>query len=270
MSTSASLEVQQKTSAEGRYKPKISLIMPAYNEEDCILQSVERAKSVLESLEFDYEIVVVDDGSKDRTRELVLLNCNDDHVKVVGYDKNMGKGYAIKYGFLHSNGDTVVFLDSDLDIDVSILGRCVSLLNDADIVIASKRHPHSQVKVPFKRWFLSYAFHAVVKLLTGVKVTDTQAGLKAFRSSALKKVFRLVLSKKFAFDVEILCVSSLLKLRIAEMPVHLALTNSFSLRNISRIMLDILGIGYRFRILKWYQRSLTSPLPTYKPLVDPK
>lgn len=272
---SLSVSILQETEHPGARRqdvaqPKLSVIMPAFNEQDHIQDSIKRVMNVAQGLGLEYEVIIVDDGSKDLTRAVARNGTKDKRLKVVGYDKNKGKGYAIKHGFGHSIGDIVVFLDSDLDIDAGLLKQYVEILKDSDMVIASKRHPLSEVKVPFKRWFLSYAFHAIVKLLTGVKVTDTQSGLKAFRRTALQRMFKLVLVKKFAYDVELLCVASLLKLRIAEMPVKMTIGNGFSVRYIYRMVLDVLGIAYRLRVLMWYQRNLSASSPSYHPIIDPQ
>lgn len=234
----------------------LSIILPAYNEGKNIRERIKNVRSVLERLGLPYEIIIVDDGSIDETRAEANGEITNGKISVIGYDRNMGKGHALKHGFQNSSGDFVIFLDGDSDIDPSRLGTYISALAEADVVIASKRHPFSRIESSFERKFLSHAFHAIVKILTGVRVSDTQAGLKAFRRNALIRTFPLVLVKKFAFDVELLCVASILQLRIREMPVTISLDNRFSLKEISRLVLDVLAVAYRHRLRRWYHKKL--------------
>ena len=94
-------------------------------------------------------------------------------MKVVGYENNVGKGYALKTGFSHAVGNMVIFMDSDSDIDPKQVGRYVKALKDADIVVASKRHPQSKVDIPLIRRILSYGFNVLVKLSVGITLGTT-------------------------------------------------------------------------------------------------
>jgi glycosyltransferase involved in cell wall biosynthesis len=236
----------------------ISLILPAYNEEDTIDKVVARVDRVLEETRLSYELIIVDDGSHDATRRMAL-NCsqNQGNLKVIGYDVNMGKGHAIRKGFSQSCGDVVVFFDSDLDIAPSQIIWYTRALKQGDLVVASKRHPQSVVEVPFLRRFLSYGFNTLVKLLTGLRIRDTQTGLKAVRRKALEPVFKVLTVRRFAFDVELLVVANLFGLKTIELPVNLRLTNIlFNPFEVWRMFIDLLGITYRLRVLKWYQQRL--------------
>jgi len=236
----------------------VSLVMPAYDEEETIEEVVARVDGVLDKTGLSYELVIVDDGSRDTTREMALnFSQNNDNVKVIGYDVNMGKGYAIKTGFSHACGDAVVFIDSDLDIAPSQISSYVRALKQGDVVVSSKRHPQSVVEVPFLRRFLSYGFHVLVKLLTGLRVRDTQTGLKAVRRKTLKPVFRVLTVRRFAFDVELLTVANLCGLKIIELPVKIRLTKMlFRPFEMWKMFVDLLGIAYRLRVIKWYQQRL--------------
>jgi glycosyltransferase involved in cell wall biosynthesis len=214
-----------------------------------------------------YEIIAVDDGSTDNTRAEALRVRNNPHVKVVGYSENRGKGFAIKHGVEYATGDVVVFRDSDADVIPGLIGRYVSLLRDCDIAIASKRHPDSHVKAPLLRKLLSYGFNILVMLLTGVRVSDTQSGLKAFRREALEKIMGLISVKHHAYDVELLTVARLFKMRIVELPVNIELSSQFSVRSIVRMLVDLMGITYRLRIIHWYQRNLHNSRADYKPVL---
>lgn len=237
-------------------RPEVSLIMPAYNEEDEIGLVIEMVDGVVSRMGLRYELIVVDDGSIDNTRVKVEDYASDNgHVKVVGYENNVGKGYALKTGFSHAVGDLVVFMDSDSDIDPKQVGRYVEALKDADVVVASKRHPQSKVDTPLVRRILSYGFNVLVKLLVGLRLSDTQTGLKAVRRSALVGVFPKLAVKRYAFDVELLALANLFGLKIVELPINIRLRNLFSVREVWRMFLDLLGITYRLRVLKWYQRS---------------
>ena len=236
----------------------ISLIMPAYNEEHSIKKVLVRVVRALEETELSHELIIVDDGSRDSTRKSALnFSQNNDNLKVIGYDVNRGKGHALMQGFSQACGNTVVFLDSDLDIDPSQINWYVRALKQGDLVVASKRHPQSIVEVPFLRRFLSYGFHMLVKLLTGLRVRDTQTGLKAVRRKMLEPVFRVLTVRRFAFDVELLTVANLNNLKIVELPVKIRLTNSlFNPFEVWKMFIDLLGIAYRLRVIKWYQQQL--------------
>jgi len=238
-------------------RPELSLVVPAYNEGDNIGLVIERLHDVVTRLGLTYELIVVDDGSIDNTRAKVNEYArNNGHVKVVGYNNNVGKGFALRTGFSRASGDLVVFMDSDLDIDPKQVGRYVGALKDADVVIASKRHPKSKVDTPLVRRVLSHGFNAIVKLLVGLRLSDTQTGLKAIRREAFEGVFPKLTVKRYAFDVELLVLANLLSLRIVELPINIRLRGLFDLREVWKIFLDLLGITYRLRVLRWYQRAM--------------
>lgn len=247
--------------------PEISVIMPAFNEEAHIAGCIRRAQAYLEGVLRSYEIIVVDDGSTDATRREAEKVGGNPHVKVVGYPRNQGKGFAVKYGAEHVSGDLVVFMDSDADIQPDLIERYITILKKNDIAIASKRHPDSRVSAPILRKFLSYAFHILVMILTGVRVSDTQSGFKAFRRETLTETMNLISVKRYAFDVEVFVVAKLLKLRIAEMPVKIQLGSLFSARHVLRMLVDLMGITYRLRVIHWYQRNLHNSRARYSPII---
>jgi len=236
---------------------ELSFVVPAYNEEEYIEDTLFELDAVVQDKHLPYEIVVVDDGSCDKTLANAMRYAKKNgHVKIVSYSKNVGKGYAVKTGFLETIGDVVIFADSDLEIDLSTISKYLDALKNSDIVIASKKHPNSQVSVPLSRKILSQSFNGLVRLLTGVSLKDTQSGLKAMKRSAFVKVFPRLAVKRYAFDVELLAVAKIYGLKIAEMPVTIKLDASFKPRQMWYMFLDLLGISYRLRVLHWYQRQL--------------
>jgi glycosyltransferase involved in cell wall biosynthesis len=238
-------------------RPELSVVLPAFNEGDVIEKALNYVDSVVRGTGLKYEIIVVDDGSVDDTlRRAIDYAYKNRHVRVVGYEKNMGKGYAIKTGFKYAQGGAVVFIDSDLEIDPEQIVRYFKALDYGEIVVASKWHPRSRVDIPLLRRLLSYSFNVVTKLLTGVKLRDTQTGLKAVRRSALEKIFSKLVVKRYAYDVELLAVANLYGLRVVELPVNVHMHGLFSLREAWRMFFDLLGITYRLRVTRWYQRAL--------------
>jgi len=241
---------------------ELSFVLPAYNEGESIESALDSLYRAGKDTGLQYEIVVVDDGSVDDTgvRALDYASRNgrakNGHVKIVSYRPNVGKGYAVKTGFLRACGDAVVFVDSDLEIDVGRVGRYVEALGHGDIVVGCKRHPESVVDVPLVRRVLSCGFNALVRLLTGVRLRDTQTGLKAIRRRTLEDVFPRLAVKRYAFDVELLAVAHLLGLRVVELPVTVRSRRLFKIRDVWFMLLDLLGIAYRLRVLRWYQHAL--------------
>ncbi len=237
---------------------KLSFVIPAYNEEESIETALFTLDGIVKPKKLQYEIVVVNDGSNDNTLSKVLKYASlNGHVKVVSYDKNVGKGHAVKAGFMQANGSVVVFADSGTEIDLSIISNYIDALQHGDIVIASKWHPDSVVSMPLTRRILSHSFNVLVRLLTGARLRDTQAGLKAMKKSAFVNVFPRLAVKRYAFDVELLAVANLYGLKVVEMPVNIQMRTLFSLREVWNMFVDLLGITYRLRVIHWYQRPIS-------------
>ena len=246
---------------------KVSILMPAFNEENRIEQGITGIINLASTLGYDYEVIIIDDGSTDNTRNVALKLADNPHVKVIGYKQNQGKGNAINFGLKHAKGDYVVFMDSDMEIKPLEFKDYIKNLEHADIVIGSKRHPESHVWTPYMRKFLSHGFNILIRLALGIRITDTQSGFKAFRREKLERIVRLMSVKRFAFDAELLAVAELLKMRIVELPVEINLSTRFSIRQIFRILVDVAGIAYKLRIIRWYQKNLNNQSASYKPLI---
>lgn len=247
---------------------RVSVVMPAYNERPRITKAVSRALDAATRAGFDSEVVVVDDGSTDGTGdEVEAASKNDARIKLVGYRPNRGKGYAIRRGLEVVTGEYVVLMDSDGEIVPDELRRYVKGLAGSDICVGCKWHPQSKVETPIIRSILSRTFNILVRLLTNVDCSDTQTGLKAYRKDALERIVRLQLVKRYTFDVELLAIASLLKLRIRELPVNIELKGGFRFRDILRMFVDLMGIFYRLRLIRWYQQNLDSQEPEYKPII---
>tara|TARA_B100001971_G_scaffold180649_1_gene176934 strand:+ start:1301 stop:2065 length:765 start_codon:yes stop_codon:yes gene_type:complete len=245
----------------------VSVVMPVYNVESVIKKSINEANQRLVDLNVSYEIIVVDDGSKDATSR-IAKSVKNSNVRVLSYKANQGKGFALTMGAINASSDYIVFIDGDSQINTKILKRFISALDNADIVVGSKRHPDSVVDVPVLRQFLSLGFNILVRLMTGIKLWDTQVGFKAFRRDALIDIMKLISVRKYAFDVEVLTIATLLKKRIAIVPVEIHGNALFGAKNIVRMLIDILGITYRLRVKKWYQKNQNNKLPKkYKPII---
>lgn len=235
----------------------LSFVIPAYNEEVFIEDTLGTLDLAIKEKMFQYEIVVVDDGSKDKTfMKAMQYAKRNGHVKVIRYDRNAGKGFAIKTGVMESTGDVVIFIDGDMEIDLSTLSMYVEALENADIVIATKWHPSSTVSMPLSRKMLSRTFNVLVRILVGFNFKDTQVGLKVMKRSAVDKIFPRLAVKRYAFDVELLTLAHLYGLKIVELPVKIKLDSSFKPKDTWHMFVDLLGIAYRLRIIHWYQRQL--------------
>ncbi len=238
----------------------ISLIIPAYKQQRTIAKDLKRIKGIMDKSEFSYEIIVVVDGELDRTAQ-EARKIRSPFVKVVGYKKNHGKGYAVRYGMANAKGDFIAFLDAGMDLNPESLYDMLSCMDEkkTDIVIGSKLHPLSEVNYPWQRQILSWGYRSIVRLLFGLSVRDTQVGLKLFRRQVLEDVLPRLLVKQFAFDIEILAVARYLGYKkIEESPVQLNFKNwsSITSRNfikpVFNMTWDTLAVFYRLKIRHYY------------------
>ena len=241
----------------------LSLIIPAYKQERIIEGNIRNLDKTLSTLSYNYEIIVVVDGFLDKTFEKAK-SVRSKNIKVLGYEKNRGKGYAVKYGMLKAKGDIVGFIDAGMDINPATIPLLLDLMkfHDADIVIGSKLHPESKVNYPFTRLILSWGYRTLTEFLFGFAVRDTQVGLKFFKKKVAKEVFPRLIVKQFAFDVEVLAVArSLGFTKIYEGPIELDFTGlstitSTSFWKIVLLMLwDTAAVFYRLKILRFYDRK---------------
>ncbi len=241
----------------------ISLIIPAYKQEKTIFKDITNLKKSLDDLKQQYEIIVVIDGVLDKTYQQ-LKKIKTKKLRIFKFDRNQGKGSAIKFGVKNAKGDIIGFIDAGMDIDPTGIAMLINhmLWYDADIIVGSKLHPVSQVNYPTERKILSWGYRTFTRLLFGFKVRDTQAGIKFYRRKVARDVFPRLLVKKFAFDVEILALSYALGYtRIYEAPIKLKFrgANSITSTNLWKIIFlmlwDTAAIFYRVRIIKFYKRS---------------
>jgi glycosyltransferase involved in cell wall biosynthesis len=239
---------------------KISIIMPAYNEGQCIFENIKTTHATLLDAGFDAEIVAVDDGSPDNTlSEIERASKTFNNVVAARNLYNMGKGMALRNGFEHSTGEIIVFLDADLDLHPSQITNLLSVLEKGpyDVVVTSKHHPESKLSYPFKRKVASFIYYMFIKILFGLPVRDTQTGLKIFRRGVLEKVFHRLLVKTYAYDVELLATAVRFGYKIQEIPVVLDFKREMNwgrikIGDVIKIFTDTLAIFYRLRVLRYY------------------
>jgi len=238
---------------------KISIIMPAYNEQFHISKTISETRKVLDESDCDYEIIIVDDGSTDDTfMEASKIGSLCGEVRVVKCESNGGKGHAVKFGFNHARGELVVFLDADLDLHPEQINSLYEYLNtcQADVVIGSKRHPRSKLDYPFHRKIVSNVYYFFIKALFGLPIKDTQTGIKIFKHEVLENIFPQVFVKRYAFDLELLVNAHHLGYKIAEAPIVLDFKRNGRIRliDIYHVLIDTMAIFYRLHILKCYDK----------------
>lgn len=233
---------------------ELSIIMPMYNSQD-IGKNLEEAVMILDVILEDYELIVVDDGSINNCRQ-EAEKFKSKKVKVVGYKKNFGKGYAIKYGFQFTKGKYIAFIDSGRDLNPRQISDFLGIIKneETDIVIGSKRHEESKVHYPLLRRFMSFIYQTLNKILFNLKVKDTQVGLKLFKREVLEKVMPKIVIKRFAFDLELLILANKYGFKITEVPIIMRyrFKSSVNVRAVFWMLWDTSALFYRLKILRYY------------------
>ena len=239
---------------------KFSVIVPAYKEGKTIKDNLlEIRKALLESVD-SFEILAVNDGSPDNTKEQIMeAAALYPEIKYAGYDKNRGKGGAIKHGVSEASGDVIGFIDADLDIDPSHLVRYYEHMEQTgcDVVIGSKMHKDSKLDYPPMRKFVSWGYFVILKVLFGMNIKDTQTGVKLYKASLIKKVAPMLKVKGYAFDIEVLALCAHEGAVIDQMPVEIIFKRNASfgrikIGDIFKMFFDTVGIWWNLRIRRSY------------------
>lgn len=201
-------------------KPYLSLIIPAYNEEERLQESLDKIYEYFSKQNYSVEVLVVDDGSKDKT---VQVGRNNKFVKVIEQPKNMGKGAAVRRGMLEAKGDIRLFSDADLSTPIYETSKILDAINNGyDVVAGSRAVDYSSIKVhqPFYREFMGKTFNKIVQMLVIKGINDTQCGFKCFTAQAAEDIFKEAKIDGFGFDVEILFLANQKNYKIKEVSVE--------------------------------------------------
>jgi glycosyltransferase involved in cell wall biosynthesis len=251
----------------------LSVVLPAHNLAATIADNLRTVARTFRG-RVPFELIVVDDGSSDATRaEIEPLRDELPELRLVSLAFNAGKGGALVQGFRASRGTHILFLDADLDLPPEQATTFFEVMREtaADIVIGSKRHPRSHVVYPWHRRLASSVYYALVKLLFGMPLRDTQTGMKLFRRAALADIVPRLLVKQFAFDIELLAVAHHQGFRIAEAPVRLLFKGRYGCvrpTSVKQIVLDTLAVFYRLHVLRYYQTIRHTEMPDPAPRVS--
>lgn len=213
-----------KTQTKSQYK--LSVVLPCFNEGDIVEAMLSKTSQILnEKFKKDqYQIIAVNDGSTDETfNYLKKAQKNIPQLEIISYEKNQGKGYAVKKGVEESQGDIIAFIDSDMEIPPQLLIAYYEKLTSEkkDIVIGSKKHKKSITQRNIFRNYLSGLSNKMVEVLFQLKGIDTQVGLKMFRKNVALHAMKKVKTNGFAFDIEFLVLARKEGFKISTAPVYI-------------------------------------------------
>ena len=204
------------------YKYKFSIIIPAYNEKNRILTTFKNIYNYFKGQNF--EIILVDDGSKDNTSSLIEYEKNKigDNISIIKYNKNKGKGYAIKKGIEKAQGEYILFTDADNSTPIEEFEKLLNEIKKGfDIAIGSRYLKNSDIKIKqsILRILIGRLGNLLIQffLIKGIK--DTQCGFKLFKNSVAKEIFAKLTINGWGFDMEVLSIAQILKYKIKEVPV---------------------------------------------------
>ena len=199
----------------------LSIVIPAFNEQDRIVDTLDHLTGYLSQQDYDWEIIVVDDGSADATKETVE-NKNAANTRVIAYQPNRGKGHAVRTGMQEAIGDYCVFYDADASTPIDQVEKLWPMFdNEVDIVIGSRSMAGSDVQV-HQAWYrenMGRIYNVLLRFLALTRFPDTQCGFKGFSKHACDIVLPRQTIEGFAFDAELLYIAHIHKLNIAQVPV---------------------------------------------------
>ncbi len=202
----------------------LSIVIPAFNEESRLGPTLTAVVEYMGRQDLTPEIIVVDDGSSDRTAELVeKFAAEHPMVRLLRNGKNRGKGYSVRHGMQEAKGDVVLMCDADLSVPIEQCDELIAALAAGyDIAIGSRALNEEMMreKPPFYRRICSSTYRVMVRTLLGLQFKDTQCGFKAFTREAAKRVFAMQRIEDWGFDPEILLIATLLDYRVKEIPVE--------------------------------------------------
>jgi len=230
--------------------PDLSVVIPSYNEELRLPGTLDRIAAYLQTYGGAAEVLVVDDGSKDRTAAVAeSYRGKIPSLRVVSNRVNRGKGYSVRHGMQEARGRIAFFTDADLSAPIEEVGKLIAALENNDVAIGSRAMDRSLITVhesPFRE-FAGIIFNKIVRIILWLPFVDTQCGFKAFRRENCGVIFEQQRIERFGFDPELLYLARHHGLRTVEIPVrwgHSAATKVSMFRDSIQMFIDVFTIRW--------------------------
>jgi glycosyltransferase involved in cell wall biosynthesis len=230
--------------------PDLSIIIPSYNEELRLPATLERIAAYIQAFSRETEVLVVDDGSRDRTAAVAeTFRGKIPALRVIANGANRGKGYSVRHGIQEARGRIALFTDADLSAPIEEAGKLVAALETNDLAIGSRAMDRSLISVheSLLREFAGIVFNMMVRLILRLPFVDTQCGFKAFRRDRCGILFEQQTIEGFGFDPELLYLARHHGLRAVEIPVrwgHSPATKVNMLRDSIQMFVDVFTIRW--------------------------
>ena len=232
--------------------PTYSIVIPAYNESARLGATLDKVLAYVRAQGWDAEVIVVNDGSRDHTAEIVrTFAAKDPALRLIENPANRGKGYSVRNGMLNARGRIVLFSDADLSSPIEEAPKLLQALDGgADIAIGSRwlRAETQTQRQPLHRQLFGRIFNLILRLTLGLQFKDTQCGFKAFKQPAVQAIFPLQRIERWGFDPEILFLARKFRFKVQEVPVvwgHSGGTRINPLVDGSRMVMEMLRV-------RWY------------------
>ncbi len=208
-------------------KPEVSIVIPAYNESERIVEPLKTVLEFISTTGRNAEVIVVDDGSSDDTAkvaERAFSAMPDIQFNVIRYEKNRGKGFAVKTGLMAATADVALFSDADLSTPINEMSKLIEpiMRNECDVAFGSRALDRSLIGThqPWRREQGGRVMNFIIRTMSGLPFADTQCGFKAFNLVKFRQLLDVMKIDRFGFDVEFLFVANHHKLRLKEIPVR--------------------------------------------------
>ena len=229
---------------------KLSIIVPSYNEELRLPASLDRIAAYVRESPRTTEVLVVDDGSKDKTADVAASYAGRiPNLRVLRNGENRGKGYSVRHGMLEAKGEVVLFSDADLSAPIEEAEKLLAAMEGHEVAIGSRAMDRSLIKVHESafREFAGIVFNKIVRIVLRLPFVDTQCGFKAFRRERCRIIFEQQRIERFGFDPELLYLARHHGLKSVEIPVrwsHSPATKINMMRDSIQMFLDVFTIRW--------------------------
>lgn len=230
--------------------PDLSIVIPSFNEEKRLPATLERVADYIKASGRKTEVIVVDDGSTDRTKEVAeSFRGRIENLRVVSNGQNRGKGYSVRHGSLEAQGKIVLFTDADLSAPIEEADKLLAKMDQYDVAIGSRAVNRDLIEVHESKFreFAGIVFNKIVRIMLWLPFVDTQCGFKAFRREKCKIIFEQQTIERFGFDPELLYLARHHGLRTIEVAVrwaHSPATKISMWRDSLQMFLDVLIIRW--------------------------